>query len=1491
MPASRYVRPSAPRAACGVGFVASTDGEPKHAYLQQGLRALACVEHRGGFAADGRSGDGAGVMTEIPYALLGHTPGSVAVGTVFWHMPTHQRREALEVMTRVFDFAGLEMIEWRDVPTDTSALGRVARDRLPLIQQVVIRRPAFCRTESSFASLLYYTKQALRAQMQRAGFYREYFFASLSTRTVIYKALTTAEALPEFYPDLTDERFVTRFALFHRRFSTNTAPTWSRTQPFRMIAHNGEINTIACNRAWALSREQNLGLPAEGLLTHDGISDSGSMNEMVEALRFRGSIPNLPEVLAIMMPPAAFSSNEFYKFWSRAVEPWDGPAFLAYSDGFVVGARLDRNGFRPCRWARTSHAFYLASEAGIFHLNEADIVAKGSLHGGSGAHVVLRTGEVHFADPSQSRENRNATFDPRLEPIMEAPHADPLPPLDQMQTFLVTKEEVDAVLIPMIANGKEPIGSMGDTARPAFLSDQPRSFFDHFYQTFAQVTNPPMDALREGMMTDLTIYVGKRPNVFAPKTLIPVTPAVELSSPVVTPGQMAWLLRAGSESPDGRNNFENVTLQATFARVRGPEGLREALDALSERAVAAIEGGCSIIVLSDRLAKYERPAIPSLLALRAASLALRNAGHRLSASIVVDTADVRSTHHLATLVGFGAAAVCPYLAFQVAQRYEHPALEGLDPQQKTANLKKAFEAGLLKIMSKMGISSVQGYHNAQLFTALGIHRDVMSTYFPRIDSPVGGRTLEDIARGILEHTEAARNRAQGDDHRLLETFQLREHRKGLLGERHSMTARLSKLIHDVVAPSDEPLGRWDAYERYLEEAGSVHPVNIRHLFTVDTERRPSIPIEDVQPRTEILRRFGSGAMSFGAISAEAQRDLIRALDQVGGRSGSGEGGENPYYFQEGTTASTKQVASGRFGVTAEYLMAGREIEIKVAQGAKPGEGGQLMAVKVDAAIAKARHSLPHVDLISPPPLHDIYSIEDLRQLIYELKQLKPGVPVVVKLVSGANIGTIAAGVVKAGADVVQVSGGDGGTGAASLSSMKHAGLPWELGLAEVHATLVEQSLREHCLLRVDGGLQTGLDLVIAALLGAEEFSFGKLLLVAEGCIMARVCEKNTCPRGIATHDPKYKKKYRGSVEQVVSLLNYLAEDVRRHLARIGHTRLEGVVGKADLLKIDPRFEKLVVERGLDLSALMVARPHERGHRGPLLREGVNRLNERLVEDFEPGLRRGETIEQRYRIKSTDRAILTTLSGAIAAHTHRDRRSAASRGDHSALEAAWTLPPGRGQISFVGSAGQGFGAFLVEGLDVRLEGEANDSVAKSMSGGRLTIYPPSAATFAPESNAIIGNAALYGATGGTLFVCGLAGDRFAVRNSGATAVVEGVGLHACEYMTNGRVVILGQVSYNIGAGMTGGVLYMPETQRTWINREYLTDEPLEDTDADELRTLIQQYQECTGSITAAGLLQDWARTRQSFRRFVPIKQARLHAPKSTEAPATAGAPSP
>ncbi len=1437
-----------------MGFVASTANERRRDIVEQGLRGLMCVEHRGGCLADRKTGDGAGLMTEIPFEVLGIEPGAMAVGTLFVNLSATQESHAFDIYRSALESRGLTIADRRMVPVDTSVLGRQARLSLPRIHQIFIPKPAFCRTEASFGALLYQAKQAAKTALSSAGYPGVFYTVSLSPKTIVYKALSQSRDLPLFYEDLQNPAFKSRFALFHRRFSTNTRTTWDKVQPFRMVGHNGEINTIESNRAWSYSREQALGLPPEELLTHHGISDSGNLNEMVEALRWRSSIPHLSEILAIMVPPAAAQSNAYYKFWSRAVEPWDGPAFLAFSDGDVVGARLDRNGFRPGRWVRTPKLFYLASEAGLFDLDEAQVLSKGALHGGSGVHVILDSGEVRFRDPSESRENFNATFDPRLEQVGEDTVDHDRDVLANANLFRLTKEELNEVLVPMIATGKEPVGSMGDTARLASMSDQPRSFFDFFFQRFAQVTNPPLDHLRERLITDLSCYLGRRPNIFSPKTLLPVTPGLELASPVLSPERMAYIRRVGATSPN-ELCFESVEVDAVFRRVQGVRGLKAALDELANKVLAAIRGGCTIVILSDRRAKYEAPPIPSLLALQAASRVLTDEGHRLDASIVVETADARSTHHVAALVGFGAAAVCPYLAFEVAHRPGSPKLEGVERKLRVAHLQRAFDEGLLKIMSKMGISTVQGYQNSKLFSPVGLDQSLLDLYFPGFTSPVGGLDLEEIARRILQETERDRTHAADD---LLDTYQLREHRKGREGEAHGMTAELSKLIHAFCSDHTGQLEAWDAYSDYTRACRAHGPTQLRDLWTLSASADP-VPLSEVESRDQIFKRFGTGAMSFGAISAESQRDLIHGMRRIGARSSSGEGGENPYYWDDSTTATVKQVASGRFGVTAEYLMVGDEIEIKIAQGAKPGEGGQLMGVKVDEAIARARHASVGVDLISPPPLHDIYSIEDLRQLIYELKQLKPGVKVSVKLVAGAQVGTIAAGVVKAGADIVQVSGGDGGTGAASVSSMKHAGLPWEIGLTEAHQALMDEGLREHCILRVDGGLRHGEDVVKAACLGAEQFGFGKLILVAEGCIMARVCQKNTCPRGIATHDPKFKKKYRGSADDVVALATYLAEDIRRHLAFLGARKLQDIVGRGELLT-----RKTDLHPSLDLSALQPSAPHPVCAERPALDEPTHVLNEELVQAIKPALEGEQEVELQYQIASVDRGILATASGRMAM-AHRAHRLGSGP------------TPKQVRVRFKGSAGQGFAAFLTPGFDVLLVGEANDSVGKSMSGGRLVIRPFDNVTFDPGANTIIGNGALYGATGGEVFINGLAGDRFAVRNSGAVAVLEGAGLHACEYMTNGLVLILGSVSFNVGAGMTGGVIYARREALPMINHEYLQAMDLDDDDHRTVQSLLARHAELTGSPRAKALVSDLS----ELRRYQPKTMGRAtHKPALT-----------
>ena len=1458
-----YEFSSTEKSACGVGFVASRKNLPNFDILKQGLHALRCVEHRGACGADQITGDGAGIMTDIPFELFGYDRDSIAVASLF--TPTHPERKriALRVFEETFAFMGLEIIEYRNVPVDVSVLGPEALEAMPGILHAIVRRPDHCRTDASFDKLLYAAKQMTRTKEKNHGISKEFFFTSLSAKTINYKALTRAADLDRFYLDLQNPIFKTRFVLFHRRFSTNTKTSWDKVQPFRLIGHNGEINTIAGNRSWAYSRERSLGLKEDELLTHNGISDSGSLNEMVEALMYRSSIPHAEDILALMMPPAD-SKNSFYKFWSRAMEPWDGPAFVTYSNGQSIGARLDRNGFRPCRWTLTDEEFYLSSEAGTFQIDDADALKKGTLHAGTGVKVDLDTGEVHFRDPSLSRENYDANFDARLTPLKSISIGSEPALLHKKHIFSYSDEDIKKILIPIVLEGKEPIGSMGDTARPAILSEEPRSFFDYFYQNFAQVTNPPLDYLREEMVTDLTVHLGKKPNIFEKKELIPPIVAYELKSPVLSLGEIAFLKSLNGET-ERRLRVKSRVIDITFDLSHGAVGMRSRLAQITSEACQAVSEDFSILILSDELATTERPPIPGLLALRAVVNILNETGQRLNASIVIHSGEIKSTHHVAALIGFGASAVCPYLALELARFEDDRSLKELDPDSRERNMIKAFEHGLLKVMSKMGISVVRSYQSSKLFTAVGIGKKLAEEYFPGLYSPIGGIELEHLAEDIVRKMQLAREAETNG--KVIKTYFWKEHNRGTEGEKHSMTNSRSKIIHQLVRETVYSLQSMELFDAYLKAGEDDAPVNIRHMFALRSSDKP-LDINQVQPQSDILKTFGSGAMSFGAISAESQRDIFLAMQEIGGRSNSGEGGENPYYFTEGITATAKQVASARFGVTAEYLVSGNEFQIKIAQGAKPGEGGQLMGVKVNEDIARARYANVGVDLISPPPLHDIYSIEDLKQLIYELKQLKPDALVNVKLVSGANIGTIAVGVAKAGADIIHISGGDGGTGAATLSSMKHAGLPFEFGLMEVHKALITNNLRKNVKLRADGGLHSGKDIVMAAILGAEEFEFGKLLLVAEGCVMARICEKNTCPTGIATHDPKFKAKYKGHKDHVVATLKYLAEDVRRNLASMGVATLNDVRGRTDLLHVHAKHASLVSDRCLDLSFFLGESTRDDSARTNLYFEGVNALNQQIADDADDVLQNEGSVRLSYPIYNTDRAVLATLSGNVARKISRERLRRIHAGDPAYDNVRFG---GDIQIQFKGSAGQGFGVFCVEGIETVLYGEANDSVCKAMSGGKVTIRPSSRATFRPEENAIIGNCALYGATGGTLYVNGLAGDRFAVRNSGATAVVEGTGLHACEYMTNGTVVILGGVSSNIGAGMTGGRIFIYGDQDEHINRNYIDQALINSNDLNELFALLEDYCKNTDSTRARSILDGWQDLQSGFRKYLPVKE--------------------
>lgn len=1434
------------RGACGTGFVALRSEEPSRAPLVAALRALTCIEHRGACLADRVTGDGAGVMTDIPFDHLGVARGSVALANLFVMGDRDRREGALSVFRSTFATMGLTVVDEREVPTAPRVLGRVAKETMPHMRHVFLAWPAHCRTPLSFNTLLHLAKQKTRSRLRENGFDRALFFSSLSDSTVVYKALSRAEDLVEFYPDLQSSAYRTRFALFHRRFSTNTRTTWDKAQPFRVIAHNGEINTITGNRSLATSREKALGLPKDELLTRDGTSDSGNLNEMVEALRFRSSIPFVSDALALIVPPA-FPESSYTRFWSRACEPWDGPALLTYCDGHAIGARIDRNGFRPCRYMMTDDAFYLSSEAGLFDVDPERVVEKGTLAAGSGVRMLLGRREVSFKDASESGANEGAHFDPRL--LRLGPVRAPTEPsvVDKQGLFGFTVEERDKTLAPMAASGKEPISSMGDTAALAVLSDENRSFFDFFSQGFAQVTNPPLDYLREALVTDLSVYLGRAPNVFAPKELIPPRAALHLDSPVLSLAEQDAILALGEE-PSASRSLRSRVVDVCFPKAGGARAFREALDRVARDALAAVDDGVSIVVLSDRAASADNPALPSLLALRAAVVALNDAGQRLRASLVVDACDARGPHAVSALVSFGAQAVCPRLALELARFGALTGTEGKSPDEREQNVVRALSFGLLRVMAKMGISVARSYMSTKLFTPIGVGDEILKKYFHGKSAPIGGIGLDELCRRVVATTEGDTAAARPSQHLL------KEDARGQIGERHSMTAARARAVHALVERGTVPARVLDdALARSaLASDDDDRPTAIRHLLDLAPAYAP-MALDDVEPSSAILRRFGAGAMSFGAISKDAQRDLIVAMRALGARSNSGEGGENPWYFVDGTRATTKQIASARFGVTAEYVVESDELEIKIAQGAKPGEGGQLMGAKVDEEIARARHATPGTDLISPPPLHDIYSIEDLKELIYELRELAPGRPVVVKLVAGASIGTIAVGVVKAGADVIHISGGDGGTGAAAQSSMRHAGLPWELGLVEVHRALVENELRHHVKLRADGGLSNGRDVVIACMLGADEVAFGKLLLVAEGCIMARVCEKNTCPRGIATHDPRFVAKYRGDAAHVRTLLEIVAAEVREHLAALGLRSLDDVVGRVDLLRERASARARMLEVGVSLSRLLEPAPvttmtgaRER-HVPASLNDRIDALTRDVVEGRAP--RVSATLD----IASTDRATLARLSGALATRSAGERRVARLRGEPTGRERRFTLDEGSLTFVFEGSAGQGFAAFLVDGIDVTLVGEANDGVAKSISGGRVVVRPDPRARFAPEEQVIIGNTALYGATGGVVVVSGRAGDRFAVRNSGARAIVDGAGLHACAYMTGGTIAILGPVGPNAGAGMTGGTLFLPAAYATNVNTDTVRVRALDDGALTELRTLLEWQRDLAMSPRAARAL--------------------------------------
>ncbi len=1490
------------RDACGVGFLAQLSGEASHALLAQALHGLHCMEHRGGCGGDGDSGDGAGILCGIPWPYLeavwpaARSEQGRPRGLAMLFLPAEAERRAVAraFCEQAAAGLGLRSIGWREVPVAPEVLGPLARQTAPAIEQWLVEGEV---AGDALEALLFRCRRRVGDLVREAWGPgpSDLYFASFSSRTVVYKGMVRSEVLPAFYADLRDPRFAVSFAVYHRRFSTNTLPRWPLAQPMRLLGHNGEINTLLGNINWAHAAQSHLdaiwGDAANDLkpVVNAAFSDSANLDAMLE-LMVRSGRPITDSLLTLV--PEAFRQQPelesrpaiqaFYDYSACVQEPWDGPALLVFSDGRSVGATLDRNGLRPARYCITSDGLVaMGSETGVLEIDESRIIEKGRLGPGQMLAVDLEQGrllrnwqvkeEVAARHPYGAwlLEHRRS-LDSR--PWITETSLGALDLLQHQTAFGFTAEDFDLVIEDMAGQGKEPTYCMGDDIPLAVLSSKPHLLYDYFKQRFAQVTNPPIDPLREELVMSLEMHLGRRGSPLRPE---PGSASVlHLQSPLLNEAELKALPEQG---------LATITLSTLLPVEAGPAGLGDAVQRLCQEAEQAVRNQAEILVLSDRCGAGISPTtsyIPPLLAVGAVHHHLLGLGLRLHCSLVVDTAQCWSTHHLACLIGFGASAVCPWLTWETTRHWlqlpktisliERGRLPAIDAAAAQANVRQALEAGLRKILSKIGISMLASYHGAQIFEAIGIGADLIELAFRGTTSRVAGLTLADLASETLTfHAKAF-----PELHRTkLEFMGFVQYRTG--GEFHLNSPEMAKALHAAVA-AGPGYDHFSTYRTLLEN----RPVtSLRDLLELTPAPQP-LPLDQVESAESICSRFCTGGMSLGALSREAHEVLAVAMNRIGGKSNSGEGGEDPARYhplhdvdagghsptlptigglRNGDTACSaiKQIASGRFGVTPEYLRSGTQLEIKVAQGAKPGEGGQLPGPKVDAYIAWLRNSKPGVALISPPPHHDIYSIEDLAQLIHDLHQVHPAAKVSVKLVSEIGIGTIAAGVAKANADVIQISGHDGGTGASPLSSIKHAGSPWELGLSEVHRSLLANGLRDRVLLRADGGLKTGWDVVMAALLGAEEFGFGSVAMIAEGCIMARVCHTNNCPVGVASQKEALRKRFTGIPEHVVNFFAYVAEEVRQLLSVLGVARLEDLIGRNDLLQ--RRAVQLVKTSSVDLSCLLDTVPHA-GDRSWLQHEAIAHgngpiLEDTLLQDAEvlAAIEGHGQIQRQLRILTTDRSVGARVAGEIAA-LH------GNKGFNGLLD-----------LRFEGGAGQSFGAFLLRGMQLTLVGDANDYVGKGINGGRLVVVPPAGAAD-PGAQVILGNTCLYGATGGELFALGRAGERFAVRNSGAVAVVEGSGDHACEYMTGGVVVILGSTGRNVAAGMTGGVAFLLDEHdglAARLNPEIVSMVPLDTPEQEQLlKPLLETHLELTGSRRAAEVLANWPQWRPRFKVLVP-----------------------
>ena len=1467
-------RPGDERDSCGVGFVAAIDGAPRRAVVEAGIAALKAVWHRGAVDADGKTGDGAGIHVQIPQDFFkehvgntGHAPrgGRLAVGMAFLPRADLAAQETCRVIveTEILN-RGYSIYGWRQVPVDSAAIGEKAMATRPEIEQIMIANDRGV-DDDRFEQDLYLIRR--RIEKQVLGLHiTDFYICSLSCRSAIYKGMFLAEHIDDFYPDLRDERFVSNFAIFHQRYSTNTFPTWKLAQPFRMLAHNGEINTLLGNVNWTRAHETRMASDAFGARMEDakpviphGSSDSAALDAVFELLVRAGR--SVPEAQAMLIPeswedgeavPAAHRA--LYSYANCVMEPWDGPAAVAATDGRWVVGGMDRNGLRPMRYSVTRDGLLIVgSEAGMVPVREADVIEKGRLGPGKTIGVDLRAGALRRDAELKDLVAGERPYGEWVRSIMpldsllenrpgEAPTLDADALRRRQVLFGWSLEEIELILRPMVEDGKEPVGSMGDDVPLAVLSDRYRGMHHFFRQNFSQVTNPPIDSLRERRVMTLKTRLGNLGNVLdrSPEQ----TRLLQLESPVLTNGEFATMR--------GYMGDRAADIDCTFDPQGGPDALSHAVEAVCRAADDAVRGGSEHLVLSDENAGPERAPIPMILAAGGVHSHLIREGLRTYASINVRSAECMDVHYFAVLIGVGATTVNACLAQEtIADRCRRGLTPGKSLAQALAAYKQAVDNGILKVMSKMGISVLSSYRGGYNFEALGLSRTLVARFFPGMPSRISGVGLAGLQRMVLAQHE----RAFAEGAAVLPMGGLYRFRHG--GEAHAFDGPPIHILQHAVATDS-----YATYRRYAGDVAKQPPIAVRDLLDFDRNRTPA-PLDEVESITDIRRRLVAPGISLGALSPEAHETLSIAMNRIGAKSDSGEGGEGserfvPYANGDNACSAIKQVASGRFGVTAEYLNNCQEIEIKMAQGAKPGEGGQLPGFKVSPDIARLRHSTPGVTLISPPPHHDIYSIEDLAQLIYDLKQINPDARVCVKLVARTGIGTIAAGVAKANADTILISGHAGGTGASPQSSIRYAGMPWEIGLAEVNQVLTLNRLRHRVKLRVDGGLKTGRDVAVAALLGAEEYGIGTAALVAMGCIMVRQCHSNTCPVGVCTQNPKLRGKFTGSPEKVVNLFSFLAEEVREILAALGARALDDVIGRTELLRQASRGHAHLDD--LDLNPLLVqADPGDRGRIATVTgrNEVPDTLDAQMVKDARALFADGEKMQLAYNVRNTHRAIGTRLSSRIVRRFGMDK-----------------LQPGHITVRLRGSAGQSLGAWAVRGLKLEVFGDANDYVGKGLSGGMIVVRPATSSPLASNRNTIIGNTVLYGATSGKLFAAGQAGERFCVRNSGAVAAVEGCGAHGCEYMTGGVAAILGPVGDNFGAGMTGGMAFVYDADANFESRAnpqtILWRRLASRHWRDALHALVVEHAQLTGSRFAAALLADWDREALKFWQVCPYE---------------------